>query len=850
MQSFSLENTINKAFKFKKKGKFIEASKIYKSVLDKYPNNQSAQNGLKEITSNIIFNNKSYLPEQKLKELASLYNNKKFDLAFKIGTDLLEKFNCGVMVYFILGLTASSLKRHEDSIQFFKKVIEKNPSHQDALFNLGVVYQNNSNFDRATFYYQKVKDINNKNFFATYNIAICFNYLNKQNQSYNAYKECIQLNPNYPDTYINLSSLLINLGENKEAKIYIDKAMDLGVKTPELFNNYGVLLNNEKKYSQAIIFYKKALSLNSNHVDSYINYGTTLKELDKIDEAIKMFKSAIDINPNISYAHNNMAGSLNIQKEYTKSLNYSLRAIELNKNNFEAFNNSGVSYFNLNQYKKAIKMYELALQIKPDFVISILNLGVALESIGKTTDAIDNFKKAIELNPTNIQAYIYLSETLNSNKKHEQALEVSRQILEMEPENAEAIANFGNTLGNMKLYNDALDYYYRAIKLEPNNFKILSSFGLCLIKTKNYIKAETILNNSNAISNNHFAFNNLGYLYLDMGDLFKAKINFQQAINYDSDFSDAHLNLGLLLLLQGNYTHGLKEYEWRFNKTSGNTIFKYNYDTSFKRWNNSLDLHDKVILVSAEQGLGDSIQFSRFINYLLDKECKIIFKVQDCLVELLSSIHNEIKVISEKDFFEDFDYQIPLISLLYEIDFDPKKYNYKPSYLNYHNIDKSDEWRSKFNNKEFLIGVSWQASKNSEGKSFKLKQLKEIANIKGVKLVSLQKNFGVEQLNDDLDFEIQELGENFDNQSQAFIDTAAVIKNLDLIITCDTALVHLAGALECNTFCALKKYPDWRWGLIGEKTFWYDTVKLFRQNNIDNWEDVFKNMKNEIVKLL
>jgi tetratricopeptide (TPR) repeat protein len=850
MYKFSLENTINKASKLNEKVEIIEDSKIYNSVLNKYPNDKSAQNGLKELTANSNFNKKPFLPEQKLKELTTIYNIKNFEKAFNFGTYLLDHFDCGSQLYFILGVISSSLKRNEDSIKFFNKVIEIDPLHQDALFNLGVVYQNNSNFELAIFYYQKVKNINDKNFFATMNTAICLNSLGNYFQSYNTYKECIKLNPNYPNIYINLSSILINLGKNKEAMINLDKAMDLGVKTPEIFNDYGILLNSEKEYNQAILFYQKAIILNPNYSNAFINYGTALIELDKFEEALKMFKSAIDINPNSSEAYSNMAGLLNIQKEHTNSLIYSLRAAELNKNNYEAFNNSGVSYFNLKQYKKAIEMYELALHINPNFVTSILNLGAALSKLGNVEDAIEKFKKTVQLDPENIQAYLYWAETLNSYRKYEQALEISIRLLEIAPESADAFANLGNTLCNMKLYKDALDYYYSAIKIQPNNFHILNSIGLCLIKTKNYIKAEKILNNSIDISNNHIAFNNLGYLYSEIGDLLKVKYNLLEAIRYDSDYADGHLNLGLLLLLEKNYARGLKEYEWRLKKNSGNTIFVYNYDTSFKRWNKSIDLRGKFILVSAEQGLGDSIQFSRFINYLLDKKCKIIFRVQDCLVELLSNIHDEIKVISEKDFFEDFDYQIPLISLLYEMDFDPKKYNYKPSYLNYHNIDKSDEWRSKFNKKEFLIGVSWQASKNSEGKSFKLKQLKEIANIKGVKLVSLQKNFGVEQLNDDLDFEIQELGENFDNQSQAFIDTAAVIKNLDLIITCDTALVHLAGALECNTFCALKKYPDWRWGLIGEKTFWYDTVKLFRQNNIDNWEDVFKNMKNEIVKLL
>tara|TARA_B100001093_G_scaffold505964_1_gene564141 strand:+ start:472 stop:3012 length:2541 start_codon:yes stop_codon:yes gene_type:complete len=846
MQNSSIDMQFNKASKFIKNGSLKEAQLIYNNILFLFPHNKRAKEAL------TLLSNKtetSSVPYQKLKELRSLYNKKKYFAVLELGKELLKNFYPNSTIYYILGMTTMSVNNLNASINFFSEAIKLSPDHIDSLFNLGVINQNTSNYTSAMKFYKKVLKNDNFHFFANYNLATCFNLIGKNEDSIEYFEKCKLLDSDYFQVYLSLSSVFIENGEIEKAKLNLKEAIRVNKKSYEALNNYGVLLHHEKQYNEACDLYKRALSIKPNYLDALVNYGVVLKDLKDIDQSIKTFKKAIEINPNSIECFSNLISLFNLKGDFDNSLKFFVMAKKIDSNNADIFNNFGVTNYHLGKFEKSIEMFEIANRLNQNDFNSLINWGRALDGLGLKNEAINKLKEVVSKDNKNLLARINIIEILNSQKKFIDAINLGQELLEDFPDNSNVIGSLANSYTGLRNFDKAKMLFKKSLNHDKSNYLLWNSLAICLIESENYIEAEQALNKSLEIEKNEKAYYNLGYLYSKLNKLKKAEFFTQKAIEINPHYPDAHVNLGLLLLLKENYSRGLEEYEWRLKSNLNRLVFNYNFDTSYKRWSSELNLDGKVILVHAEQGLGDTIQFCRFLSYLINQNGKVIFKVQDSLVKLLSNIHKNIKVISLSTEVDYFDYQIPLISLLYESNFDIKNYKYTPNYLNYNNKEKFDIWKKYFKKKEFLIGVSWQASKNSIGKSFKLRELSNIANISGVKLVSLQKNEGSEQLKD-VGFTIEDLGENFDNGDQAFLDTAAILKNLDLLITCDTSLLHLAGALEVKTFCPLKKYPDWRWGLYGKKTKWYNSVELFRKNEDQSWQEVFKKIENEILKFL
>ena len=843
------DSAISKASKLIKKGELEEAKNIYNNLLKKFPNNIRAQKGLFQLSKKNTTEYKSKLPHQKLYELLNLYNTHKFIESLEYGNELIKNFLCGSDVYWIMALSSSSLQSFTETKYYLEKAVQIDPKHIESLFQLGVLFQNNSNPQLSINYYKRVLLLNTNHFYAHFNLATCLGLCNQKQDAIIEFEKCINLNPNYFDIYINIGIIYLDMDNIEIAQYNFKKALELNQNSSIALNNYGVSLFKNNQFDEAITYYQKALIIDPHYSEAYLNFGSALKDLGDLDQSITMTEKAIKINPNLVEAYNNLAGILNLKGEYQKAIELCKKSIEIDENRVEAFCNISVSYEYLGEYAKVLDICNKAIKIDPGNISIIVAWGRSLFKLGRKTESIQKLSEILEVDQYNLLANVNIIEVLNSQKKYKKSELILEKLIEYFPKSSEVLASMANTKSYLKDYEKAIYFYDESLKSNNQNYNILNCQGLCYAQMGDFKNAEEVLYNSLNINESDIAYNNLGYLFSKQNNFEKAEYFFKKAININYNYPDPQLNLALLLLLKNNYNEGLKKYEWRL-KNNTNSLFTYEFDTTYKRWSKGIPLEGKVLLIHAEQGLGDTIQFARFIDLFVGKNTSIVFKVQDCLVELLFNMNKDIKVISNKEKFNDFDYQIPLISLLIEMSFDPKQYVYKPNYLKLENQKRIEKWKPYLQKDHFLIGVSWQASQNSIGKSFEIEHLREIAEINGVRLISLQKNFGIEQLNKSLDFSIEDLGDDFDNGSQAFLDTAAVLKSLDLVITCDTALVHLSGALEINTFCPLKKYPDWRWGLTGENTFWYNTVKLFRQDNDGDWGKVFKKVKKETLKLM
>jgi hypothetical protein len=322
----------------------------------------------------------------------------------------------------------------------------------------------------------------------------------------------------------------------------------------------------------------------------------------------------------------------------------------------------------------------------------------------------------------------------------------------------------------------------------------------------------------------------------------------RRALQLKPDFAEAHKSLGMIWNLRGQFEQGWPEYEWRWKcKEFTPHIFPQPVWTGES-------LAGKAILLHAEQGFGDTIQFIRFASILKRQGATVILGCPNQLLQLLQGFPGVDLLIGENDVLPAFDVHAPLLSLpgilKTTIETIPASIPYflaKPALL--------EQWRDRLNKFEgFKIGISWQGNpffRDDRLRSIPLRCFAHLAEIPGVHLIGLQRGFGIEQVEELRDlFPVADLGNELDRESGPFMDTAAVMKNLDLVITADTAVAHLAGALGVPTWVALSIAPNWRWMLGRSDSPWYPTLRLFRQKELGNWPAVFEEMKEALLQRL
>jgi Flp pilus assembly protein TadD len=319
-----------------------------------------------------------------------------------------------------------------------------------------------------------------------------------------------------------------------------------------------------------------------------------------------------------------------------------------------------------------------------------------------------------------------------------------------------------------------------------------------------------------------------------------------RALAIDPNFAVAHHNRAVCRLLEGDWEGGLEEYEWRkLCPDFGDA--RYGLQPA---WTGAEDLAGRTLFVFAELFLGDVIQMARYLPLAAARGAKVVLAAPAGLHGLLGGLPCPVELIAGDATPAHFDFACPLMSLPHRFGTRPQTPPAEVPYLRA-DPERVRAWREQLGERlgegGFKVGVCWQGSTAAYAapmqRSFPLAALADLARLPGVRLVSLQKHDGLEQLAAlPADMAVETLGAAFDAGPDAFLDTAAVMEGLDLVITADTAVAHVAGALGVRTWLALPFVPDWRWGLQGEATPWYPSLRLFRQAGAGDWAPVFAQM--------
>jgi tetratricopeptide (TPR) repeat protein len=454
----------------------------------------------------------------------------------------------------------------------------------------------------------------------------------------------------------------------------------------------------------------------------------------------------------------------------------------------------------------------------PSLTQEYFELAESLYKEGKKDKAITYYKKTLSLDPNNIEANHHLGNALREIEMINEAVLFYRKALELDPQNLLVILELANSLNMLDLDDESLDLYIKALEINPTFPAALHNFAFTL-KKKGFV-AEAI-------------------------DVF------HKLLNRYPNYALARFNLSTAYLTMGDFERGWEEYEWRWQA----------YNESPKKFEKPLwdgcSLNGKTILVYAEQGLGDTFQFIRYIPLLKAQGAQVIFETQQPLATILRLCpyidHVTIPGMKKPE----FDYHIALMTLplLFKTRIETVPANIPYLYADQNLVTL---WKNKLStDKNFKIGICWngnskyptQALRRSVmAKALPLKSLAELSSIPGVSLYSLQKMDGMDQLREIPQNTIKQFDEDFDVKNGRFMDTAAVMKNLDLIITCDTSIAHLAGALGVPVWLLLPKPADWRWIINRDDTPWYPNMRLFNQETPHDWQTVFETIRTELTK--
>jgi len=625
------------------------------------------------------------------------------------------------------------------------------------------------------------------------------------------YTNAINENPNNFNALQLLGTLLAQNGEFDRSIDVLAKALEINPKNAAVNFNLGNALAASKRYDEATISYKSAIEINSENADYYFNAGFAMQATRKIEEAIEHYKKAIKLNPKYTEAYLNCGIALQSENRIQEAIIYYQSAIAIKPNFAQAYSSCGNAYQELKRFEEALLCYQHAIDIQPDYAEALVKRGDVQQRLGNLVEALESYEHAIEIEPANAEAFSNCGVALQRMAKVEEALIFYDRAISLSHDYAEAYSNRGNALKELSRFQEAIASYNKAIELKAG-----------------YLEA----------------YCNRANTYLELNQITEALESYNRAIEINPNHPEANYGKATILLLQGKYKKGWELYESRWDRE-----VMRSYRKSFEQpsWLGIKIIKNKTILLYSEQGLGDTIQFFRYAKLVKELGATVIIEVPKVLVGLFHGIDYIDRIIEKGQRLPSFDYQIPLMSLPLvlrtEIDNIPA-----PSKYLYSDDIKRKEWneRLKLKNKP-RVGLVWSTStvnQNSKNRTLKLSELIPFLP-DCCDYVCLQKEVK------DADKAILESTsiKYFLNDIKDFTDTAALCDLMDVVISIDTSVAHLAGALGKPAWVLLPFAPEWRWLLERSDSPWYNSVKLYRQDVPMQWETVFTKISGDLQDL-
>ena len=654
--------------------------------------------------------------------------------------------------------------------------------------------------------------------------------------------------------YGNLAVIYGRENKKKEMLKLLKKSLEIKPDFADALNNLGNSQKEQGDISAAIDSYQKAIKSQPNFSDAYFNLANALKEDNDLIPAIDSYQKAIQLKPNFPEAYSNLGNAQKENNDLSTAIDSYQKAIQLKPIFPEAYNNLGHTFQLQDRYVEAIQAYQKALQFKPNFPQALTNLGTVFHQQGKLKKAYSLFEEALKQNPKSFDTHFGFANIQYNEGAIDSAIESYQKVIQLNPDFADAHNNLGNALKEQGNLSAAIDSYQKAIKLKPIFPEAINNLGAVLQQKGDFTSAINSFKLAIELNSGYPAAHyNLGNVLKDLGHFNDAIESLEQALNLQPQFPDAKYTLGHIFLLTGQYKKGLTNYEYRSKKLK--PTLPHAKPQALKWEGESLKDKEQLLIVS-EQGLGDTIQFMRYIPYLRSKGHDVLFCAQNKLHSLIkeSKIDSKPLTQNQANLFSNGKW-LSLLSLPMYLNISPQDPIISKAYITI-NEPLTNKWKKILSQeKKPIIGINWQGNQDTEkhnlrGRSLLLETFSLITKHNNFKLLSLQKGFGSEQL-ENCSFKEKFVNcQKEINSTWNFPETAAIIANCDLVITSDTSVAHIAGGMNKLTWLLLQKIPDWRWGLKGNETSWYPSMRLFRQNVRNDWHEVMERVSIELEKII
>ena len=617
------------------------------------------------------------------------------------------------------------------------------------------------------------------------------------------------------------------------------------------------------------------------HADALNLLGVIARQQEDLRTSERLILAAIEQNPAVATFHHHLGKTYALQGQSEKAAQSYRRALSLNAGDVDSLQLLAALLGAAGNWEEAIALYTRLLQLEPCRAEFHYGLGQALRGGGRVSEALVCYRKAVLLYPDSADAHFNLGKTLFAAGQRLESLQCFRRVVALQPDDAEAHNCLGQTLHELGEAAEARQVYLEAIRLKPDFVEALSNLGALFMDMADFGIAEQLLRRAlqlapeynNASTNlgtvlarqgrfveafevfrkvllkdptHAMVLCSMGYSLDALGDLEGARECFELALTAEPDSALVRFNLSSHLLLEGNFHDGWAWYErrWELRQFTGK-LRPY----SQPRWQGE-EIAGASILLFAEQGLGDTLQFARYALLLADRGARVYLEVQPPLYPLLRPMHPQVHVFAkDAESLPATDWHCPLLSLPRIFATDLSNIPAAAPYL-HPDPEKAQLWARRIHTPKLRVGVVW--SGNPEHVRDRLRSIPFDQFCLGMCLpqvcfYSLQKGPAAMQAKSaDPTLELCDL----EPYLLDFTDTAAAVAHLDLVITVDTAVAHLAGAMGKPVWILLAHAPDWRWLKERSDSPWYPTARLFRQSSPGRWASVLNQVKCALRALL
>lgn len=619
-------------------------------------------------------------------------------------------------------------------------------------------------------------------------------------------------------------------------------------------------------------------------INAALKKAITLQQAGEFKQAKRKFTSLLKLYPKHPIVMTSL-GSIELATgDIETGVKWLEKSLAIESKQTTTLSVLSIGYNKLQRFNEAVKCADEAIAMNPDYAEAHVNRGNALKSLERYDEAVGSYKRAILIDDADADGHFNLGCLLNQLGQYEAAAPVLQRCVELRSNDSVAAKFYADVLFKLKKYDEAISYYHQAIKLDGKNVDAYFGRGVAQLGIKAYDRAQQDFKSvikfnakyayayvnlalalcrlgryKEAVATNQVAMkllsksenglimtlNNQGLFLVGMQCLDEALVFYNQAIEKDVNCFEAYWNKSHLHLLQGDFKQGWSLYEYRWK-----TFFK-GHQRSYSQplWLGKQNLSGKTLFIYPEQGLGDYIQFCRYIAMFESLGAKVVLEVPKTLATLIPSIKGSYKIVEPGSIVPPFDFHCPLLSLPLAFNTELETIPADIPYI-YADAKKTKTWKATLGNSDKLrVGLVWSGSVGHEKdyeRSIPLAAMKSLFSLP-VEFHALQKEIRPNDMKAAENFEL--LGLHQDALGD-FSDTAALIENMDLVIAVDTSTAHLAGAMGKECWVLLQYAPDFRWMLNRSDSPWYPSITLFRQPSDNNWKSTLDEVKAKLEEKL